>query len=103
MPINTDNKYYDFEELFFEKNCNIVYIINIFFMKYEEYIKGDKEFITYQIKKQIEEDRNHLNKINGEGQDTLNRIGKTSYIKHYVIPENNNGKEFYVYCIHSFI
>ncbi len=25
MPINTDNKYYDFEELFFEKNCDITY------------------------------------------------------------------------------
>ncbi len=103
MPINTDNKYYDFEELFFEKNCDITYIINKFFMKYEEYIKGDKEYITYKIKKLIEEDRNYLNRINGEGQDPLNRIGKISYIKHYVIPEDNNGKEFYVYCIHSFI
>jgi hypothetical protein len=72
-------------------------------MKYEEYIKGDKEFITYKIKKLIEEDRNYLNEINGEGQDPLNRIGKISYIKHYVIPENNDGKEYYVYCIHSFI
>jgi len=103
MPINTDNKYYDFEELFFEKNCDIIYIINNFFMKYKEYIKGDKEFITYKIKKLIEEDRNYLNKINGKGQDTLNRIGKISYIKHYVIPENNDDKEFYVYCINSFI
>jgi hypothetical protein len=103
MPINADNKYYDFEELFFEKNCDITQIINNFFMKYEEYIKGDKEFITYKIKKLIEEDRNYLNQINGEGQDPLNRIGKISYIKHDVIPENNGGKEFYVYCIHSFI
>lgn len=103
MPITADNKYYDFEELFFEKNCDILYIINNFFMKYEERIKGDKEFVTYKIKKLIEEDRNYLNKINGEGQDPLNRIGKISYIKHYVIPEDNDGKEFYIYCIHSFI
>jgi hypothetical protein len=64
MPINAENKYYDFEEIFFEKNCDIMSIINNFFMKYEEYIKGDKEFITYKIKKLIEEDRNYLNKIN---------------------------------------
>jgi len=26
-------------------------------------------------------------KINSDGKDYLNRIGKVSYIKHYVIPE----------------
>jgi hypothetical protein len=47
MPIKqTDNKYYDFEELFFEKNCDIDDIINIFFIKYKENIKGDKEYIA---------------------------------------------------------
>jgi hypothetical protein len=105
MPIQKeDNKYYDFEELFFEKcKCSdIDSIINNFFLKYEE-IKGDKEYITYKIKKLIEEDRNFLMRINGEGQDPLNRIGKVSYLKHYVIPEQNNGKEYYVYCINSFI
>ena len=71
-------------------------------MWYEE-IKGDKEYITYKIKKLIQEDRNFLNRINGEGQDPLNRIGKVSYLRHYVIPEQNNGKEYYVYCITSFI
>ena len=25
------------------------------------------------------------------------------FLKHYVIPEQNNGKEYYVYCINSFI
>ena len=104
MPIQQDdNKYYDFEELFFEKNCNIDNIINNFFIKYEEIIKGDKEYIIYKIKKLIEEERNFLNKINGEGQDPLNRIGKVSYLRHYVIPEQNNGKEYYVYCVNSFI
>ena len=40
MPIQKeDNKYYDFEEIFFEKDCDIDNIINIFFNKYEE-IKG---------------------------------------------------------------
>ena len=103
MPIQTeDKKYYDFEEIFFEKQVDIDNIINIFFIKYEE-IKGDKEYITYKIKKLIAEDRNFLNRINGEGQDLLNRIGKVSYLKHYVIPEQNNGKEYYVYCINSFI
>lgn len=33
----------------------------------------------------------------------VNRVGKISYIKHYVIPEQNNSKEVYVYCINSFI
>jgi hypothetical protein len=42
-------------------------------------------------------------KINGDGKDYLNRIGKVSYIRHYVIPEKNNGKEYYIYCINSFI
>ena len=32
MPIqHDDNKYYDFEELFVEKNCDIDIIINSFF------------------------------------------------------------------------
>jgi len=61
------------------------------------------EYITYKIKKLIEEDRRCLMKINGDGKDYLNRIGKVSYIRHYVIPEKNNGKEYYVYCINSFI
>lgn len=103
MPIQAEDKtYYDFEEIFFEKDCDIDNIINNFFIKYEE-IKGDKEYIIYKIKKLIAEDRNFLNRINGEGQDLLNRIGKVSYLRHYVIPEQNNGKEYYVYCINSFI
>jgi hypothetical protein len=103
MPIQKDdNKYYDFEEIDFERDCDIDCIINNFFMKYET-IKGDKEYITYQIKKRIGEDRKILNTINGQGQDLLNRIGKVSYIRHEVIPDQNNGKECYVYCINSFI
>jgi hypothetical protein len=104
MPINSDdNKYYDFEQLFFEKKCNVDAIIENFFIKYKDYIKGDVEYITYKIKKLIEKDRNHLIRINGNGQDNLNRIGKVSYIKHNIIPEINNGKDYYIYCIHSFI
>ena len=104
MPIQKDdNKYYDFEEFFFEKDCNIDNIINDFFIKYNEIIKGDKEYIIYKIKKLIIEDRKILNRINGEKQDLYNRIGKISYLKHYVIPEQNNGKEYYVYCINTFI
>ena len=104
MPIQLDdNKYYDFEELFFEKDCDIDIIINNFFMKYKGDIIGDTEYIIYKIKKLIEEDRNFLMRINGCGQDYLNRIGKVSYLRHYIIPEQNNGKEYYVYCINSFI
>ena len=87
---------------FFEKGCDIDSIINNLFVKYEE-IKGDTEYITYKIKKRVEEDRIFLNRINGEGQHPLNIMGKVSYLKHYVIPEQNNGKEYYVYCINSFI
>jgi hypothetical protein len=104
MPINSDdNKYYDFEELFFSKNCDIDTIITSFFTKYKEDIKEDTEYITYKIKKLIEFDRNYLIRINENGQDKLNRIGKISYITHDVIPEKNNGKENYIYCINSFI
>ena len=104
MPFQDDDKrFYDFEEIFFEKDCDIDYIINTFFKKYEDEIKGDKEYITYKMKKLIEEDRKFLNRINGEGQDPLNRVGKVSYLRHYVIPEKNNGKEYYDYCINSFI
>jgi hypothetical protein len=103
MPIQKDdNKYYDFEEIFFEKKCDIDNIINNFFNKYEE-IKGDKEYITYKIKKLIEKDRQILNELNGKGEDPLNRIGKVSYLTHNVIPEQNNNKEYYIYCINSFI
>ena len=104
MPIQPDdNKYYDFEELFFEKNCDIDIIINRFFTKFKGDIRGDTEYITYKIKKLIEEDRNFLMRINGNGQDYLKRIGKVSYLRHYIIPEQNNGKDYYVYCINSFI
>jgi hypothetical protein len=103
MPIQAeDKKYYDFEEIYFEKGCDIDSIINNLFVKYKE-IKGDTEYITYKIKKRVEEDRIFLNRINGEGQHPLNIMGKVSYLKHYVIPEQNNGKEYYVYCINSFI
>jgi hypothetical protein len=104
MPISSDdNKYYDFEALFFEKKCDVDSIITSFFTKYSQDIKGDIEYITYKIKQLIDEDRQCLMRINGNGKDPLNRVGKISYIKHYVIPEQNNGKEYYVYCIHSFI
>lgn len=103
MPIQQDDKkYYDFEPLLFERDCNIDSIINNFFIKYQE-IKGDKEYITYKIKQLILENRTFLTILNGEGQDPFNRIGKASYIIHYVIPEQNNGKEYYTYCINSFI
>ena len=99
MPIQAENtKYYDFEELFFEKDCDIDSIINNFFVKYEE-IKGDKEYISYKIKKLVEEDRNSVDRINGP----LNILGKVRCLKHYVIPEQNNGREYYVYRINSFI
>lgn len=98
-----DHRFYDFEQIFFEKERDIDSIINNFFIKYESDIKGDKEYIIYQIKKLIEEDRNFLYRINGEGQDPLNRIGKVSYLKHHVIPDQNNGRDHYVYCINSFI
>jgi len=104
MPIDSDDKkYYDFEELFFEANCDIDNIINNFFSKYNDVIKGDKEYIVYKIKKTIDSDRKILMDMNGQGQDPLNRIGKVSYVRHDVIPEQNNGKEYYVYQIHSFI
>ena len=103
MPIQADdNRYYDFEELFFEKDCDVNDIIHNFFMKYKE-IVGDKEYITYKIKKLIETDRQYLIDMNKTQLFWMNRIGKISYIKHYVIPEQNNGKEYYVYCINSFI
>jgi hypothetical protein len=103
MPLNQENKYYDFEELFFEKNCNIDDIIMNFFLKYQNFIKGDTEYIIYKIKELIKDDRKILMALNGDGKDWLNRVGKISYIKHYVIPDKNNGKEYYIYCIHSFI
>jgi len=103
MPLTTENKYYDFEELFFEKDCNIDNIIINFFVKYKDIIKGDTEYITYKIKKIIMNDRNLLMEINGDGKDYYNRIGKNSFIKHYVIPEQNDDKEYYIYSINSFI
>jgi hypothetical protein len=103
MPLNSENKYYDFEELFFEKNCNIDDIIINFFSKYQNIIKGDTEYIIYKIKKIINDDRKILMELNGDGKDLWNRVGKISYVKHYVSPDQNNGKEYYIYCIHSFI
>lgn len=103
MPLTRENKYYDFEELFFEKDCNIDNIIINFFFKYKNIIKGDTEYITYKIKKIIMNDRKLLMKINGDGKDYMKRIGKNSFIKHNVIPEQNDDKEYYIYSINSFI
>ena len=103
MPVQRDdNKYYDFEELIFEKDCDVDSIINNFFIKYQE-IKGDKEYITYKIKQLIAEDRKFVNELNSNGQNPFNRIGTTSYLRHHVIPEQNNCKEYYIYCITTFI
>lgn len=93
----------DFETLCFEKTCNIDEIINNFFTKYKNIIYGDKEYITYLIKKQISADRNKLIRMNKEGNNPLHIVGLTSYIKHYVIPEKNNQKEYYIYRIDSYI
>jgi len=72
-------------------------------MNHENDIKGDKDDITYRIKKLIDKDKNFLNYINGNDQYYLNRIGKISYIKHDVVPKENNGKQYYIYCINLFI
>jgi hypothetical protein len=93
----------DFETLCFDKTCDIDSIINNFFTKYKDIIYGDKEYITYIIKKQISVDRNKLGRMNEESHNPLNINGLTSYIKHYVIPEKNNMKEYYIYRIDSFI
>jgi hypothetical protein len=102
MPVTREGNYYDFEELYFERNCDNDKIIINFFSKYKD-IKCDTEYITYKIKKAINDDRKTLMEINGDGKDYLNRIGKHTFIKHYVIPEQNNGKEYYIYSINSFI
>ena len=97
MPISEDNYYYDFEELFFEKDCNIDEIISNFFSKYKNEIKGNKIYITYKIKKIVIHDRNTLIK------NDINKNIKKSFVKHYVTPEKNNGKEYYIYSINSYI
>jgi len=103
MSLTKDKNYYDFEQLYFEKNCDIDKIITTFFSKHDDVIKGDIEYIIYKIKKTIKNDRKILTEINGDGKDILNRIGKSSLIKHHVIPENNNNKEYYMYLINTFI
>lgn len=97
-----DKKYYDFEGLMFEADCDIDNVISQFFSKYSQII-GDKEYIAYKIKKTIACDRKILMDRNGQGQDPLNTVGKVSYVRHDVIPDQNNGKECYVYQINSFI
>jgi hypothetical protein len=101
-PLNTENKY-DFEELFFEKNCNIDEIIASFFFTYKDVIKGDVEYISYKIKELVTNDKNALMKNKNENNNSYNIVGKNSLIKHYVIPLQNNLREYYIYSIHSFI
>jgi hypothetical protein len=94
-------KLFDFE-LIFEKDCDVDNVISEFF-KNNDTIKGDKEYITYKIKKIVDEDRKFLTGVNEIVQDHLNKIGKFSFLKHHVIPEQNNGNEYYTYRINSFI
>lgn len=104
MPIQaTTTPRFDFEELFFYKDCNVDAILRAFFAKYRDVIIGDTEYITYKINRLITEDRNCLLHMRANQQDPFHRVGKTSYIQHPVIPEDNNGKEYYVYCIHTFL
>jgi len=52
MSINQINsKKYDFNKMVFMPNSDIDLIISNFFTKHKDYIKGDKEYITYKIKK----------------------------------------------------
>ena len=90
------NKYYDFEELFFNADSDVDEIIKAFFIKHEKDIKSDLEYITYKIKKQINYDKLRL-------KNTDHLLGMRSFVKHDVIPDLNNGKEFYIYSIHTFI
>ena len=82
MPIElTDNKYhdFDFEELYFEKNCDIDNIINCFFSKYKNDINDvNLVKIICDIKNLIKKDRKLLMELNGDGQYPFNRIGKTT-------------------------
>ena len=91
---------YDFEELYFETGCDTDAIIANFFSKYEN-IKGDKEYITYQIKKTVDNDRKKVLQRR-ETDNTIPINGLRSFVKHYVIPEQNNNKEYYTYSINSF-
>jgi hypothetical protein len=86
---------------YFLKKIVILILLSIVFLLNLNRIL--EEILNILPKKLIEEDRNFLIKINGNGQDNLNRVGKVSYLRHYVIPEQNNGKDYYVYCINSFI
>ena len=100
MPYLEIKMYYDFEELFFENGSDVEKIIKRFFSKYPE-IVGDKEYITYLIKKLVTSDRTYL--IVNTNNNTNNSIVKQSFVEHNVIPEKNNGKHRYIYSINSFI
>lgn len=107
MPIEdyTGNKKYDFEEIILTKDCDIDGILNNFFTKHKEVIHSgeDIEYIKYKIKQVNKEDARYMEILNESMCNIMNMVGKMSYVKHYVIPELNNGKEYYVYCIHTFI
>jgi hypothetical protein len=92
----TTNFYYNFEQLYFYNNCDIDTVINNFFVKYNN-IKGDKEYITYEIKNIVKQDLSLLQKLGHTN------IGKTSYIRHKVIPEHNNNEPYFIYCINTYI
>lgn len=51
MPLTRENKYYDFEELFFEKDCNIDNIIINFFLNIKILLKAILNISHIKLKK----------------------------------------------------
>jgi hypothetical protein len=98
MPIeDLMNDKHDFEMLYFEKDRNVDETIANFFLSND--IVGDKEYITYKIKQVVDNVRQSLY----NNTLPLNICGKTVFLKHKIIPEQNNNREYYTYCLHVFI
>lgn len=101
MPyVATDGgRHFDFEVLHFSSanTEDIDATIRAFFAKYPQ-IVGNKEYITYRLRRRVEEERAQLRQLQANSGNTL-VAGVRVFVQHDVIPAENGGRENYVYAL----
>ena len=96
MPIIENANYYDFRQIVFREHDDVDEVIYNFFRDYDGIINGDKAYVTYEIKTIVRNERQYLKLSQSVNKGTI------KFLRHLVIPEQNNNKGYYTYCINVF-
>lgn len=99
----------DFEELRFTPASDVDAVIREFFAKYPQ-IVGNKHYISYLMRKRVEEERDQLRQLQQQPQNQPQQPrggeqkvfvleGVRTFVQHDVIPAENGGREHYTYAL----